>query len=151
MHNEEGKPEIQNTALFCRLKIPASFTDRTFLCIRGDLPHLKLLHWMDLDSALSSAFQLLPLALWLSACVSTGCMSQRALVTPTIKTKPVGKKVPHLYIPFPSATASKSEIKLAEENIWEKVRANESCTRFFGFTRLEGKSIALGKQELVEL
>lgn len=43
-HNAEGKPEIQKTVLFRRLKIPASFTDRTFLCIRGDLPHLKLLH-----------------------------------------------------------------------------------------------------------
>jgi len=43
-HNAERKPEIQKAALFCRLKIPASFTDRTFLCIMGDLPHLKLLH-----------------------------------------------------------------------------------------------------------
>lgn len=29
-HKAEGKPEIQKAALFCRLKIAASFTDRPF-------------------------------------------------------------------------------------------------------------------------
>lgn len=64
---------------------------------------------------------------------------------------PQEKKDPHLDISFPRATVSLSEIKLAEENVREKVGANENCTRFFGFTHLDKKSIALGKQELVEL
>lgn len=67
-------------------------------------------------------------------------------------TKPAGKKkAPRLDRSFPRTAASPSEIQLAEENMREKVGANESCTRFFGFTPPEKKSVALGKQELVEL
>lgn len=41
---------------------------------------------MDLHSALSSAFQLLPLALGLCACDSSGCLAQTAQVPLTSKT-----------------------------------------------------------------
>lgn len=109
---------------------------------------------MDLHSALSSAFQLLPLALRLCARHSAGRTPRGAQVPPSHKPHNQTrrkKKDPRLDRSFPRTAASPSEIKLAEENMREKVGANESCTRFFGFTPPEKKSVALGKQELVEL